>query len=534
MAQTIIGIDIGSFSIKIAELKRSFKSFEFNRFFEKKIQYNELLSPEESVSVTLQGMIDDLGLHWDQAICAFPAHKVSSRFLTLPFGNLSKIDQSLEFELEGFVPFDLEQLVIDYHVLNTTKESSDILTFYVLKKDFTEWLQFLQNCHIDPKIITVEGVEFLNLVCLGMIPPEGAYAILDIGHNKTTLSVCLGKKLVLNRAISFGGKQITQMIHQKMGVSLEEAERLKIEMGGISMDDSAGLDDLSAQVHRIIQETFEDWMTQVRQVLFAFQDRAGIPVEGLYLCGGSSRIPRIDRYLSARLKQNVTFIDCTTFHFSNLEKVTAHRSLMPEALSLALRSVAQPGMPALNFRQGEFAFKGDVLKLGSTLKHLGVGLGLIFVMGLTYFFLKYFSLSSKRNVLDQQIISMVSQVMTEVPVEKFSSPETTLRLLKSEESKMTDRIQKLSEIRGMILLKVLKEISEKVPPRGEVNLDVEEMNIKDNKLRVTGTVNQLPVVDRMKAAFENSLYFEKVTPGNVRRVRDEEFRFEMTMDLVKQ
>ena len=102
MPQTIVGIDIGTYSVKVAQIERSFKSFEFVNFFERKIQYNELLKPEESISVTLQGMIDDFGIKWDQAICGYPGQKVSSRVVTLPFGSLKKIDQTLEFELEAF------------------------------------------------------------------------------------------------------------------------------------------------------------------------------------------------------------------------------------------------------------------------------------------------------------------------------------------------------------------------------------------------------------------------------------------------
>src|SRR3989338_8383808 len=157
MPQNVIGIDIGSYSIKIAELERTFQKYEFVNFFERKVQFNELLKPEESITVTLQGMLDDFGLKLDQVICGYPGHKVSSRLVTLPFGNLKKIDQTIEFELENYVPFDLETLVIDYHVLSATKEQSEILVFYTLKDEFSKYLNLLQNCKVDPKIITAQG-----------------------------------------------------------------------------------------------------------------------------------------------------------------------------------------------------------------------------------------------------------------------------------------------------------------------------------------------------------------------------------------
>src|SRR3989344_1079121 len=226
MPQNVIGIDIGSYSIKIAELERTFQKYEFVNFFERKVQFNELLKPEESITVTLQGMLDDFGLKWDQVICGYPGHKVSSRLVTLPFGNLKKIDQTIEFELENYVPFDLETLVIDYHVLSATKEQSEILVFYTLKDEFSKYLNLLQNCKVDPKIITAEGVELLNLVVSGMVPPESPYAILDLGHTKTNLTLRRGKKLQSVRSISIGGQQFTEAIQKN----------LKMERGGILLE----------------------------------------------------------------------------------------------------------------------------------------------------------------------------------------------------------------------------------------------------------------------------------------------------------
>ena len=534
MPQTILGIDIGSYSIKIAKLTRSFKGFDFINFYERRIQYNELLSPEESTAVTLQGMIDDFNLKWDQAICGYPGHKTSSRLITLPFGSLSKVDETLAFELEGFIPFDLEDLMIDYHLIHSTKDSSDVLAFYTLKGDFGNWLKMLQSSHIDPKIITAEGSEFLNLVCLGMVPPDTPYAILDLGHAKTNLIICEGKKLVMLRSIAIGGKQITERIQKKMNIPFDEAERLKIEMGGMKTDENEMVDDLSRQVSEAIDEVMEEWIVQVRQAFFAYRDKEGKPIEGLYLCGGTSRIPKIDRYLSQKLKQNVTFIDCTAFHFSKLDKVASHRAQMPQGLALALRSVASARMPRINLRQGEFAFKGDVEQLGGTLRYAGVAVAIIFLLGFSYFGIKYYVLSKRVDSLNNQITEMVKQVLPDA-VKKSLSPQEALKLLKNEEKRVHDRLQKLSDIKGLIVLDVIKEISSKIPSRKDIKLDVEDLNIKDNRMSLGGSVDSFIAVDKIKTALETSGLMKDIKPGNVRKgVREDEIKFELTMDLVKE
>lgn len=531
MPQTILGIDIGSYSIKIAEIERSFKGFEFLRFYERKIQYNELLSPEESVSVTLQGMIDDFRLKWDQAICGYPGNRVSSRFITLPFGSLAKIDETLEFELEGYIPFDLENLVIDYYVARSSKESSDVLACYAVREEFAAWLKLLQGAQLDPKIITTEPAEFLNLVNLGMVPPEGPFAILDIGHSKTNLAICEGKKLSLIRSISFGGKNITERIAKKLGVPLEEAERLKIEMGGLPTDEAETVDDLSRQVGEAIQAAVDDLLIHIRQALFAFRDQSGAPVGGFFLCGGTSRIPRIDRYLSGRLKLNVSFIDSTTFHFYKVEGLKTHHLILPQGLALALRGVASARMPRINFRQGEFAFKGDVEKIGGTLRHAGVALGFILFLGFSYFGIKYYVLSKRVESLNKQIASAVSEVLP-TPPKNLTSPSHALRLLKGEETRLRGRIEKLSAIQGVSVLDVLREVSEKVPARKDIKLDIDDLHFKGDWMQFSGSVDTFDAPDKIQKALEGSAVMKKVTKGNVRKgVRADEIKFEMTMEL---
>lgn len=532
MPQTILGIDIGSYSIKAALLERSLKAFRFIQFYERRIQYNDLLSPEESVAVTLQGMVDDFQLKADQIICGYPANQVSSRLLTLPFGNLAKIDQSLEFELEGYIPFDLESLVLDYHVVRSAKESSDVLAVYSIKAPFADWLKRLQNSGIDPKIVTVESSEFLNLVCLGMVPPEGPYAILDIGHAKTNLVIGHGKQLGLLRSIAFGGKDLTERIAKKMGVPMEEAERLKVEMGSLRIDEQETIDDLSKQVGEAIQEAMEDLLVNIRQALFSFRDQFGAPVEGFYLCGGTSRLPHLDRFLSIRLKQNVTFLDCTTFHFTQLEKVSAHRVVMPQALALALRGVASARMPRFNFRYEALAFKGDVEKIGGTIRHVAIAAGLIFALGLSYFGIKFVVLSKRVQALNNQITQTVKTVLPELP-RKLESPSQALRLIKSEENKIRDRTGKLTAIQGLSILDFLKEVSERVPSGEEIKLDIEDLNIKGGRVSLSGVVDSFEAPDKIKTALEKSKYMKKVTKGNVRKgVKPDEVKFEMTMDLL--
>jgi type IV pilus assembly protein PilM len=351
MPHRIIGIDAGSYSVKVAVVERSFRSFSFIEFYERQVQYNELLTSEECVAITIQGLMDDHDLNWDVACIGFPSQRVTSRLLTFPFGSAKKIGQAIQFEIESYIPFDIEDVVIDYATISQTKNLSRVMAVYVQKGDLVKMLSMFDSVNVDARYVCVEGVDQLNLVNLGMVPPEGAYAVIDMGHEKCTVTICQGRSLGYIRAISLAGKAITDAIAKKLGVPHDEAERLKIEMGQLPLVEEEIVDDISKSVIEAIKGVVDEFLLHLRQTIFTFKETENAPVEGIYLCGGTSRLPGIDRYISDVLKMNVTYLSCTDFHFTNIDRGDAHRHVIPQALALALKGVAGGG-PDINLRKG--------------------------------------------------------------------------------------------------------------------------------------------------------------------------------------
>ncbi len=531
MPQTILGIDIGSYSVKVAELSRSFKSFEFVAFYERRVTESELLSREESAALALQGLIDDHNLHWDAVCCGFPGQLVSSRLLTFPFGSRKKIDQTIEFEIENYIPFHLDEVVVDYAVLWTGKEASRVMALYTPKGEVAKRLAMLQGLSIDPRHLSVEGVEFANLVNLGMVPPEGAFAIIDIGHEKSTISIFQGKRLGYVRAVSVAGKAITEAIAKRLGVGPDEAERLKIEMGQIPQSTSEVVDDLSSDVMTAVKSVIDDLLLHVRQTIFSYNDLENVPVEGIYLCGGTSRLPGIDSYFSDFLKINVAYLNCTEFHFSRLEHAEAHRHVIPQALSLALKEVAGPGLPDVNFRRDEFAYRGDVEQLGGGLRHTAIIAGFIIFLALLNFSIKYYTLKQKVEKIQDNASQLVLQALPGTPKRALSTTTGSLSVLKGKKAEVADRIAKLRAATGFSPLDVLKEISQVMPAREEVAVDVEDISVTQDRVTLSGRTGSFETVDKVKMAMEKSEHFKNVTTGNVRKGTKGEIKFDLSLEI---
>jgi type IV pilus assembly protein PilM len=532
MPHRIIGIDVGSYSVKVALIDRSFKSFEFVEFYERRIQYNEMLSPEESVAIAIQGIVDDQNLHWDVSCCGFPAQRVTSRLVTFPFGSRKKIDQTISLEIETYIPFDIENVVLDYSVVWQTKDASRVLVVYVQKGDLVRELTTLGNVGVDPRYVCVEGVELVNLVNLGMVPPEGAYVIMDLGHSKSTVTICHGKRLGYIRAISIAGDAITQAIAERLHVPYDEAERLKIEMGHMPMGDDEVMDDISREVGEAIRGVVDEFILHLRQTFFTYRESEDIPVEGVYLSGGTSRLPGLDRYLSDALKLNVTFLNVQDFHFNRLDRADAHRHVIPQALSLALKGVSGGGAD-INLRNGEFAFKGDVEQISGSFKRVAIIVGLVIFLGLINFTAKYYSVKKRIDRMRGDIVQMVKQALPNVPSRALRTPKGAIAIIKSRQADVTGRIEQLEALMGASPLDVLRTISTILPSRSEVKLEVADISIAADRVSFSGVVDNFKAVDTVKLALEKDPMFSDVTTGNVRKGVKGNVKFKISMNVAE-
>ncbi|PIR26390.1 MAG: hypothetical protein COX62_02210 [Deltaproteobacteria bacterium CG_4_10_14_0_2_um_filter_43_8] len=533
MPQIILGIDIGSYSVKIAEIERSFKSFEFVAFYERVIQYNDLLSPEESRAIALQGLMDDNNITCDFCYSAISAQRVSSRLVTFPFSSSKKIAQTLPFEIESYVPFDVNDLIIDHSVLWSTKEATRVIACYVQREEFKKHLHLLQHVGLEPRTVSSEALDYVSIMNLGLVPPEGAYAIIDIGHEKTNIALCSGKRLGYVRAVSIAGKSITQRIADALQISFEEAERIKIEMGRLPNEfEDEELDDITSAVQKSIKSVIDELLLHIRQTLFTFRDLESISVEGVYLSGGSSRLPGLESYLSGELKQNITYVNCSDFHFSKLEHAEVHRHVIPQALALALKGVAA-GAPDINFRQGEDAFKGDVEEIGGSLKYLVAACVLIISLALTYFSISYYHLKGESERMKRDMEEVIKQALPDAPPQAFKTQKGALSLLTSKEQQVEERKKEIESLQGVSPLDIFKEISQILPAREELTLDVEKISVAKDRAQFTGVTDSFESVDKIRDSLGKSPMFKNVEIGNRNKGAKGEIKFSIALDFKK-
>ncbi|MFH0800578.1 MAG: hypothetical protein V2A66_10435 [Pseudomonadota bacterium] len=229
----------------------------------------------------------------------------------------------------------------------------------------------------------------------------------------------------------------------------------------------------------------------------------------------------------------MTYLNCSDFHFSHLDRADAHRHVIPQALALALRAAAGGG-PEINLRRGEFAFKGDVEELGGSVRRVGIVLGLIVFLALVSFTAKYYSVKRQIDKMRGDVVALVRQAIPATPARAVGSPKAAIGLIKSKETEIGDRITQLKSVAGVSPLDVLREVSAVLPPRKDLKVEISELNVAGDRVTMSGSVDDFKAVDTFKQALEKSTLFTGITTGDVGKGVKGEVKFKLSMEIAKE
>lgn len=400
MTQKILAIDLGTYSLKALLIERRFEEFEILEFSEVVLNHQLRLSHEEQLALALeQLMVDNKWLTSDVVVTALPGHLMSSRVLEMPLASLKRIQDVLNFELENHIPVSVEDIFSDFHVLQQKGATTEVLAVYLPESKVEKYMEVLVDKGFDPKYLGADLIDLATLAQVSMIPKEGFYVLLDIGHTKTNICIMEGTKLRYARTLGVAGFHFTRAIQRAYHLNYEKAESLKISRGRIYVREEE-----SDQISRILTHIAIELITFIKQTIMAFQSQDGqIPISAFYCCGGSSQLIGLLDYLSFHLKSNVMELNALAMVQHNLNEPDELSLKLAPSLSIAIRPLFSTRIPKINFRKGNFAFKQDIQAVTSEFKSIFVFLVLILLAGVGYYFYTDYFYAKRIAAIDVQV-----------------------------------------------------------------------------------------------------------------------------------
>ena len=425
--QKVIGLDIGSYSIKAIEIVNTFKSYEIVDFYETVIPCLPNVPLDAVVAVCMEQLFQENHLEADRIITAMPGQFISSRILPFNFSDPGKIQASVMVELEELVPFNLEDMVVDHQILGSVKGQTLALAVMTRKAFLRNFLELLARIDIDPKLVDIDSLAFYNLSSHLDLETNQNVVMVDVGHEKT--SVCIVRDGVLRvfRSINLGGRYITDFLARDLETDFFEAQRIKHRVSRVTCE-SDQADDVTGVDKSVIERmTFaaSAIVKELGRTFYAFKSWDQEPLKKVYLSGGTSAITNFDRLLEEQLEVNVERLRLGGSDLKIGERVSARMDVVPQSLAIGLRAVSTvKNHSQINLRRGEFAFVQNyesLLKVGAwSFRMIAVVLALLVV---SYVFKHYFYMAQiedlKKNY-EKVLISQVPEMKKRIRKKKMS------------------------------------------------------------------------------------------------------------------
>lgn len=352
----VLGIDVGSSSIKAVELDSAFGRYEVHEYHEVTFDLNA--GPRDAV----ERLIHQLPKAPDRVVVALRSKDVTFRNLQLPTRDKKAIQAAVGFELDDEIPFPIDSAAYDYSVLSQSKQGTFVHVAATLKSHLAATLSFWGEGGVDPDVATTEAWALKTYLNRTLSAPEqeAPVLIVQIGHERTVVYAHWRGAPVLTRELDWGGRDLTLAICQSYQIPLEEAEQAKLDHGFVipptqRHEMTAEQTAFSDALMTPIQELLAD----LRQSMLTCKNITHQNVGSVLLSGGTSRLPGLARvieehlHVSTKPMQSLSRISTSGISYS--EQTDATFLL---AASLALCQIGSDRGLAINFRKGEFAKLG--------------------------------------------------------------------------------------------------------------------------------------------------------------------------------
>lgn len=338
-AKPVLGLDISSTSIKLLELSRQGDRYRVESYAVKALPPNAVVEKNinevEAVADVLKGLVQQSKSKVKDCAVAVAGSAVITKLIEMPSGmNDDVLETQISLEADQYIPYPLEEVAIDFEVQgesDSNPDQIDVLLAACRRENVDLRVAALEAADLKPKVVDVEAYTMeraFELVAEQLEDQDDqVVAVLDIGATMTTLSVLVGSKTVYTREQLFGGKQLTEEIQRRYGLSVEEAGLAK-KQGGLP-------DDYDEEV----LEPFKDAVVQqvTRSLQFFFSSSQYNDVDHIILAGGVASLEGLCELIGEKLGTEVSVAN----PFANM-------SVAPRVNAVALKNDA----PALMIAAG--------------------------------------------------------------------------------------------------------------------------------------------------------------------------------------
>lgn len=291
--KSLVGLDIGSSSIKAVELRSSKAGYELVSFGLEPLTQDTVVDgaimDAPSVASAITKIFEGQKIKTKAVATSVSGHSVIVKRITLPYMTEDELYDRIRAEASQHIPFDIADVSLSYQILETMDTQMDVLLVAVKMEKILNHTSVLSQAGKTASVVDIDAFALQNCF-LANYQADGAkgidqtIALLNIGASVMSINIMRGEIPLFTRDVSVGGNQYTDALQKELDLSFEDSERLKLgeQVAGVSEDQKGSiLRSVSDILILEIQKTFD----------FFRATASGENIQRIYVAGGTARVP---------------------------------------------------------------------------------------------------------------------------------------------------------------------------------------------------------------------------------------------------
>jgi type IV pilus assembly protein PilM len=290
-SKSIVGLDIGSSSIKAVELKKAKGQIQVATLgvepLATDIVVDSMIVDSGSVSGAISKLFNEHKIKSKLVATSVSGHSVIVKKITLPTMSDAELSERINTEAVQHIPFDIADVHIDYQILteDSGEPQMDVLLVAVKKDKILNYTNVLNLAGKSPAVVDIDAFALQNCYEYNYEPSPGTtVALLNLGASVMNINIVKGATPLFTRDVSVGGNQYTDSLQKELDLSFEDAEALKLGQKVGTVSEDAKLP--------ILQQVTEIIVLEIQKTFDFFRATAGGEhIERIFMAGGSSKVP---------------------------------------------------------------------------------------------------------------------------------------------------------------------------------------------------------------------------------------------------
>jgi type IV pilus assembly protein PilM len=303
-----LGLDIGSSSVKLVQLKEAKRGYILEAFGSAPLPPEAIvdgaLMNSTAIVEAIREIVGQYKLKNREVAIGVSGHSVIIKKISMPRMTQDELEESIQWEAEQYIPFDVKDVNIDVQILTPANSDSgtgqmDVLLVAAKKDMINDYTSVVAEAGLTPVCVDVDAFAVQNSFEINYdLPKNETVVLVNAGASVVNINVLAGGLTTFTRDVTMGGNQFTEEIQKQLNVSYDEAEKLKV--GGDASQDHDSV--VPQEVERVIQGVADQMAGEIQRSLdFYTATAADSRIARLYLSGGTARIPALFKAIEQRI-----------------------------------------------------------------------------------------------------------------------------------------------------------------------------------------------------------------------------------------